>query len=83
MMMEDMIVEVMSSATDYEDSLQITHPQDVYDWLDAYIGKVGPWPSVLTYLDAEGEVVAEQTVFWATADGQAVEWRAIYRESDP
>ena len=82
-MMEPMIVEVMSSSVSYADSLQITDPQDVYEWLDAYVGKPGPWPSVLTYLDEVGDVAGEQTVLWSTADGKAVTWRTVLRESDP
>ena len=77
MIIEDVIAEVTGSDTTYIDSLHIDDPVDVYELLDTYVGKPGPWPAELTYLGSEGDVLGTTRVVWSTADGVGVAWRTI------
>lgn len=73
-----MLVEATATNDEYLTCLSIDDEDEVTAYLDTFIGKPGPWPTTLGYLNSEGDEAGTERVLWVTGpDGLALGWRAF------
>jgi hypothetical protein len=77
--MDSVVVEVTGSSGNYIDSIVIDDEADLHRYLTGFIGtEQGDPPSLLEWLNEDGEIIGSEPVLYGLRDGVPFAWRTIH-----